>query len=325
MKYPEYLKQSDAIGITACSMGVLDKLDQYKETVNYFIDKGYNIVETKNVKTDGMVSSSSEERAKQLIDLYNNDDVKLVSVARGGDFLFDMLPYVDFDVIRSKVKWLSGSSDPTSLLFYITTKLDIATIYSPCNMTGFSDEISEYHENFVDIIEGKLNKQYKFEKCESKFHADTFDQDNEWENLNGDVDEEGVLIGGCIDVLKDIIGTKYDNVKEFIKKYKEHGFIWYFDIFSMSKEVFYNTLLQFKYAGWFDNAKAIVFGKVAFPNGFIDLSYEELVCMALPDIKVVFNFDIGHVKPSFTMINGKYVRLISNMSEGSLEFLKNIL
>ena len=30
MRYPEYLKKSDAIGITACSMGVLDKLDQYK-------------------------------------------------------------------------------------------------------------------------------------------------------------------------------------------------------------------------------------------------------------------------------------------------------
>ncbi len=325
MRYPEYLKKSDAIGITACSMGVLDKLDQYNETTNYFRNKGFNIVETENVKTDGMVSGTGEERAKQLIELYNNDDVKLVSIARGGDLLLEMLPYVDFDIINNKVKWISGSSDPTSLLFYITTKLDISTIYSPCNMTGFSDKIEEYHDNFVEIIEGKLNKQYKYPKCESKFHADVFDQANKWKNLNGDVDEEGILIGGCIDVLKDIIGTKYDNVKNFIAKYKENGFIWYFDIFSMSKEVLYNTLLQFKYAGWFENAKAIVFGKVAFPNGYIELSYEELICMALPDIKVIFNFDIGHVKPSFTMINGKYVRLISNNTEGSMEFLKNIL
>ena len=40
MKYPGYLKKSDAIGITACSMGVLDKLDQYNETINFFKDKG---------------------------------------------------------------------------------------------------------------------------------------------------------------------------------------------------------------------------------------------------------------------------------------------
>ena len=325
MRYPEYLKRNDAIGITACSMGVLDKLDQYIETTDYFKDKGFNIVETDNVKTDGVVSGSADMRAEQLIDLYNNDDVKLVSIARGGDFLFDMLPSIDFDIIDNKVKWISGSSDPTSLLFYITTKLDIATIYSPCNMTGFSGEISDYHNNFVDIIEGKTNKQYKFDKCESHFHADVFDKDNVWKNLNGDVLEEGILIGGCIDVLKDVIGTKYDNVKEFINKYKKHGFIWYFDIFNMSKEVLYNTLLQFKYAGWFENANAIVFGKIAFPNGFIDLSYEELICMALPDIKIVYNFDIGHVNPSFTMINGKYVRLISNVSEGSIEFLENIL
>ena len=37
---------------------------------------------------------------------------------------------------------------------------------------------------------------------------------NEWSNLNGNVEEEGILIGGCIEVLKDIIGTKFDKTTE---------------------------------------------------------------------------------------------------------------
>ena len=89
----------------------------------------------------------------------------------------------------------------------------------------------------------------------------------------------------------------------------------------MTSEALYNTLLQFKYAGWFKYAKAIIVGKVRFPNTFTDMRYEDAVKRALPDVKSVFNFDIGHVKPSFTMINGMNARLISNDDERSLEFL----
>ena len=41
---------------------------------------------------------------------------------------------------------------------------------------------------------------------------------------------EGRMLGGCIDILSLICGTKYDKVKEFNEKYKEDGIVWYFDI-----------------------------------------------------------------------------------------------
>jgi len=146
-------------------------------------------------------------------------------------------------------------------------------------------------------------------------------KDNEWINMNGDVNEEGILIGGCIDVLKDLIGTKFDKTNEFLEKYKDEGFIWYFDVFSMTSEALYNTLLQFKYAGWFKYTKAILIGKVCIPNTFVDMTYEELIKKAIQDIPVVYKFDVGHVKPSFTMINGMKVRIISDKNEGSLEYI----
>jgi muramoyltetrapeptide carboxypeptidase LdcA involved in peptidoglycan recycling len=149
---------------------------------------------------------------------------------------------------------------------------------------------------------------------------DLFDQPNEWLNINGNVDEEGIVIGGCIEVLKDIIGTKFDNTLGFLEKYKDNGFIWYFDVFSMTSEGLYNTLLQFKNAGWFKYSKAVIVGKVRFPNTFTGMKYEDAVKNALPDVKTIFNFDIGHVKPSFTMINGMKARVVSNELEGSLEY-----
>lgn len=322
MIFPKYLENGDTIGITACSCGVLGKIEKYEKSINNVKKQGFNILETDNVRTGGVVSSSNVIRARELESLFLNNDVNVIAIASGGDFLYDMLDEVDFNILKDNPKWLAGSSDPTSLLYILTTKYDIATLYSPCNMSGFSsDDLHQSYLNYFEIMKGNLVKQERFPYVENNEVDDLFDQPNEWLNINGDVDESGIIIGGCIEVLKDIIGTKFDNTLEFLEKYKDEGFIWYFDVFSMTSEGLYNTLLQFKNAGWFKYAKAIIIGKVRFPNTFTGMEYEEAVKKALPDVKTIFNFDIGHVKPSFTMINGMKARVVSSDNEGSLEYL----
>lgn len=321
MIFPKYLKNGDTIGITACSCGVLGKIEKYEKSINNIKNNGFNIIETDNVRTGGVVSSDKLVRARELESLFLSNEVNAIAIASGGDFLYDMLDEVDFNILKDNPKWLAGSSDPTSLLYILTTKYDIATLYSPCNMSGFSsDDLHQSYLNYFEILKGNLVKQEKFPYMENSEVDDLFDQPNEWLNINGNVDEEGIVIGGCIEVLKDIIGTKFDNTLEFLEKYKDNGFIWYFDVFSMTSEGLYNTLLQFKNAGWFKYSKAVIVGKVRFPNTFTGMKYEDAVKNALPDVKTIFNFDIGHVKPSFTMINGMKARVVSNELEGSLEY-----
>ena len=321
MIFPKYLKNGDTIGITACSCGVLGKIEKYEKSINNIKNNGFNIIETDNVRTGGVVSSDKLVRARELESLFLSNEVNAIAIASGGDFLYDMLDEVDFNILKDNPKWLAGSSDPTSLLYILTTKYDIATLYSPCNMSGFSsDDLHQSYLNYFEILKGNLVKQEKFPYMENSEVDDLFDQPNEWLNINGNVDEEGIVIGGCIEVLKDIIGTKFDNTLEFLEKYKDNGFIWYFDVFSMTSEGLYNTLLQFKNAGWFKYSKAVIVGKVRFPNTFTGMKYEDAVKNALPDVKTIFNFDIGHVKPSFTMINGMKARVVSNDKEGSLDF-----
>lgn len=322
MIYPKYLEDGSTIGITACSAGVLKKIEKYEKSINNVKKYGFNLVETNNVRTDGVVSSDNITRAKELESLFTNDNIDMVAIASGGDFLYDMLTEVDFNILKDNSKWLAGSSDPTSLLYILTINYDIATIYSPCNMSGFdSDELHQSYLNYFEILKGNLVRQEKSPFKEGESFSDVMNTPNEWINLNGNVDEKGILIGGCIEVLKDIIGTKFDKTNEFLERYKEEGFIWYFDVFSMTSEGLYNTLLQFKNAGWFKYAKAVVIGKVCFPNTFTDMSYEDAIKNSLKDVKCIFNFDIGHVKPSFTMINGMKARVVSNYDEGYLELL----
>ncbi|MBR4693717.1 MAG: LD-carboxypeptidase [Bacilli bacterium] len=316
---PKYLNKGDTIGTTACSCGVLEKIDKYEKSNKNIKSLGFDILETPNVRTSGIVSSDPTTRAKELESLYKDSNVKAIAITSGGDFLIDMLDKVNYDVIRNNIKWLCGSSDPTSLLYTVTTNLDIATIYSPCNMSGFSsDNLHESYLNYFEILKGNLVKQNRYPFYESD--DDIFDKENKWVNINGDVDETGTLIGGCIESLKDVIGTRFDKTNSFLEKYKDT--IWYFDVFSMQPEDLYRTLIQFKMAGWFRYTKAIIIGKVRFPSSFLNLSYEKMIKKALPNMKVIYNFDVGHVKPSMTMINGFKVRVISNDNEGSLEYLK---
>ncbi len=321
MIIPEFLKKGDTIGVTACSCGVLDKIEKYEKSIDNVKMQGFDILETQNVRTSGLVSSDAKTRVEELNSLITNKDIKMINIAAGGDFLCEILPLLDYDLIKKNIKWYGGSSDPTSLIYSITTKLDMPTIYTPCNMSGYSsDNLHQSYLDYFEIIKGNLVKQYKSDKYEST--DDIFDLDNEWISFGKDINQQGVLLGGCIDCLKDVIGTKFDNTLEFIEKYKEDGIIWYFDVFSLSVEDLYRTLLQFKNAGWFKYTKLILIGKVKYPNTFTELTYEEMIKKALDEYDVIYNYDVGHVKPSMTMINGFKVRVKYDKDEGSLEYLK---
>ena len=320
MIIPEYLKDGDIVGVTACSGGVGHKIPKYEKSLKNFEKYGFKVVETNNVRTSDYMSSDPRTRALELDSLVTNNNIKMINIASGGDFLYEMLPYVNFDNIRNNIKWIGGSSDPTGLIYTITTNLDIATIYTPCNMSGYEKDV--LHQSYLDyfkIIRGNLVKQYKSEYYENE--DGNFNIVNDWITFGKAIDCSGRLIGGCIDVLKDIIGTKYDKTLSFIEKYKYDRIIWYFDVYSLESEVLYRTLLQFKDAGWFKYTDLIVIGKVCVPSSETGFTYEEAVNKALSEYKVIYKFDVGHVKPSMTMINGMKARIVSNDKENYIEYI----
>ena len=56
----------------------------------------------------------------RLDELVKDEDVDMILCAAGGDFMLEMMPYVNFDHIRENPKWICGMSDPTNLLFTVT-------------------------------------------------------------------------------------------------------------------------------------------------------------------------------------------------------------
>lgn len=322
MIYPCFLKNNELIGITAPSAGVGHKLDSFNLSINN-LKKHFNIIETYSVRNNSEVSNIPEIRGKEFNELLNNKDVKCILCASGGDFCISSLDYIDFDLLKNNIKWIEGYSDPTSILYYITTKYDIATIYG--NNAGSFDQTNLHKslEYNIDLLKGNINKQQKYDLYEKErienSNVYNLTEPVIYNNINGSVNETGRIIGGCLDVLVNIIGTKYDYTNNFIERYKEDGIIWYFDIFSLTVEDLYNKLYQFKYAGYFKYTKCIIIGRILFKNGFTNYTYEQVLKEILPDIKIIYNFDIGHVPPKMTIINGSIVRIVSNDSEAYIE------
>ena len=322
MIYPKFLNKNDIIGICALSAGVGHKIDKFNESLEVLKKEGYKIKETKSVRVNNLVSNSPKERAKELNELIIDKNINMIMCASGGDSQIETVPYINYENIKKNPKWLMGASDPTNLLFIVTTMLDIATIY------GFN--AGSYYKNGclsqdynLNILKGKLITQKSFTK-----YIDFIDEINDREiykevAYKGELKTNGRIIGGCLDCISKLVGTKYDYVNNFIDKYKNDGIIWYFDIFSMSAYDTYLTLLQLKYAGYFRYCKGILFGRIAFPNtensDYIK-DYDEAYKKALEDIKYVSEVDIGHTFESFTLINGALANINIKNKKGEISF-----
>ena len=322
MIYPKFVKKGNTIGICALSEGLGRKIDDFDESINILKKEGYKIKEEGNVRVNDLRGGSATDRANALSSLYKNDDVDMIMCAAGGDFLYEILPYIDEEVIKENPKWFMGASDPTSVCILITTKLDIASLYG---MNGGSYEygLKELQDN-LSILKGDLVKQNSFDFYlgKEKYTEDSKEYVNivYWETNNGAVKFSGRCIGGCLDVLKDMIGTPYHDIEGFIERYKDDGIVWYLDIFSMSSENVYRTLLQMKAAGWFKYTKGIIFGRVIFESNFTGMIYKEAYTLALNEFPIIMEADIGHTSPTMTLINGAIIDVESSNGKGSIEF-----
>jgi Uncharacterized proteins, homologs of microcin C7 resistance protein MccF len=133
VKYPKLLQKGDTIGICAPSSGapgdVLSK--RLDNAISNIKALGYDVIETASVRNSvKCVSADSVTRAAEFMNLYGNPDVAAIFPPWGGEFLMDMLPFLDFEKLASMPsKWVCGYSDVTTLTFPLTLKSDIATIH----------------------------------------------------------------------------------------------------------------------------------------------------------------------------------------------------
>lgn len=333
MIFPNFIKPGDTIGVTAPSDGNCKELDfvRLDHAGKKLGEYGFLVKETPNVRFSWKGrSGTGEERAQQLLELFRDDRVSLIVSAKGGDFLCEMLSCLDYQVIKKHPKWVQGYSDNTGLLFTMTTMCDIATVYG----NHFKDfGMEPWHSSIKDnlsILSGNLVEQTSFALYENGFYdretgleAYVLTEPVKWVNANGEprVELEGRLLGGCLDVLLNLAGTRFDHVEKFIEQYHRDGILWYLESYDLNSEELLRGLWQLKEAGWFRYAEGFVFGRPCMFESFTETSYREAVKNSIGDLglPIILDGDIGHKGPQFTVVNGAMGKIICQDGKGRLK------
>ena len=376
MRYPENLKIGDTIGICAPSAGIAEseKIEKIEAAEKQLKEMGYKIKETKSVRKDeNGRSASGKIRAKELMELLEDDDVKLIICATGGDFLIDILDYLDFEKLKNiKPKWIQGFSDITGISFLWNTILEIPSMYCQTikdyamrplfkNLTDALeiesgkeiiqksfplhekswDELEEDLENMTKEAEGQnkniiedldiskdpnsinnieSSKELNICNLKEETYQYNLTEKTEWKNLYGKrkIKIKGRTLGGCLDVIREFFGTKYDNINNYIEKHKEEGIIWFLECFEMTSPEVYRVLWQMKNAGYFNNCSGIIFGRPCMIREDYGMSFNQAVEEVLKslDIPIICDADIGHIPPQMAIVNGGILEITSEDGKG---------
>lgn len=334
MRYPENLKKGDTIGICAPSGGIVEeeKIAKLEVAIEQLKQMGYKVIETASVrKEERGRSADKKQRAKEFMQLWENEQVKLILYAAGGDFLIEILDELDMEKLKTtKPKWTQGFSDITTLSFLLNTILEFPSMYCENVKEYAMKPLYPNLTNALDIMSGKQVIQTSFEKYEEErknsanpdasYHLT---KEVEWKNVVGKepIQMQGRALGGCLDCIRNFFGTKYDKIKEYTEKYKEDGILWFLECYEMGTADLYRVLWQMKHAEYFNHCKGILFGRPLFIRNDYDITFHETVKEILKDLNVpiICDVDIGHVPPQMAMVNGAILKVTLENKKGKVE------
>ncbi|MDX8345619.1 LD-carboxypeptidase [Rossellomorea sp. YZS02] len=317
--YP-LLKRDSTVGVTAPSSGVPHELHELlKQAMRRMEEKGYGIECGETVwKQHKAKSAPADERAAELNRMLQDDSISLIAPPWGGELLIEILELIDYEQI--KPKWVLGYSDISALLLAITLKTGIATAHGTnlIDLRGEdTDPTTKKWENVLSTKKDSSVTQFSSQKFQKEWKHDQpspyvfhLTDTTVWKTIRDeDVEMNGRFLGGCIDVIRNLIGTPYGDVTSFRKKHiVDEPIIWYFENCEINSADLRRTLVQMKLAGWLDHSSGLLFGRSAANTPVNDYTAED-VYQELENefqIPVVYDIDCGHQPPQITFINGAY-------------------
>ena len=258
----------------------------------------------------GEERAPAEIRAKELMSLFSDENIKAIVSAKGGDNEYEILDLIDWDLLKKNPKWVQGYSDNTSFLLKYTIEHDVATIY--CGNFGDFGMDNWHRSIYEDLffLEGRLKEQVSFSYHEEGFHdritqLEGFcdDEPTVWDSSVGDVTIKGRLLGGCMDILAESFRFGYLDFDAFRKRYPKDDIIWYMESYSMDDDSIRDLFRKMSDEGLFDRVSGFIFGRELFYEGE---GFRKVVsdCLSRYDVPLVFGADVGHKAPRMVFVNG---------------------
>ena len=348
MRYPKNIQPGDTLGFVAPSFACVTEPyhTAFQAALNHFHEMGYQTSLGPNCYADNGIGISNTPAAcgAELTEYYCSPDNQALLSCGGGECMCEVIPYMDFDAMAAAPpKWYMGYSDNTNFTFLANTILDTAAIYGPCaNEFGMSPWHPAIHDAF-GILTGEVSVVHNYDGWESKetqgrtedtplapYHITEPYVQRIWlpDGPNDAPTPEqplvcsGRLIGGCVDCLVTLLGTRFDKAADFVERYADDGLIWFLECCDLNTMSIRRAMWQMREAGWFSHVKAFLIGRSL--NGSAMFGTDQyaavtdlLGCFHVP---ILMDLDLGHLSPMMPIVSGAMAEVTATSGTVSLRY-----
>lgn len=325
MRYGKFLPDGGTIGFVAPSFGCATS--PYREAFDNALRKwknmGYSLKEGPNCRaSDGTgISAAPQKCAAELMDFYLSDQNDCLISCGGGELMCEILEYLDFEALAAAPpKWYMGYSDNTHFTHLLATLCDTASIYGPCAPAFGMEPWHPSLQDAFDLLRGKKSRVEGYPLWEKESLKT---EDNPLAPYNvtqprilkkfpdRDLSFSGRLLGGCMDCLINMAGTRFDKTAAFAHKYREDGVLWFLEACDLNVFSIRRAMWQLEQAGWFAHASGFLIGRPL--NGQemmgLDACHAILEAASRHDVPVIMDVDLGHLPPMMPLIAGSLARV----------------
>ncbi len=312
---PPVIKPGMAIGVVSPSGAAAGKYPhRFKRGIDNLKAMGYDVKLARHVQgiyQNGFTSASPEDRANDINEMFDDEHVAGIISAIGGDHSSQLLGHLDFDSIRKHPKVFQGYSDITVLNNAILAETGLVTFNGPSVVGEFAEfpKMDQYTEHYM------LRAWSKTSPVGAVIPATSWTEEfvdwggpedgkraRKWEKSDGWTwlkkgKAEGPLVGGCIESMQHLRGTRYwpdfDGAILFLETSEDKPPPWLVD----------GILGDYENLGVLGKLSGMIFGR---PKSYAAKEKQQLREVILERTKkyhfpIVTDMDFGHTLPMFTI------------------------
>jgi muramoyltetrapeptide carboxypeptidase len=285
---PPLLSPRDCVGIAAPASHIprgneefLDRGAERMREMGFEVRYSPSLLKRKHLYLAG----TDEERARELMEMFLDPEIKAILCARGGLGTQRIIPYLNPDAIRSHPKPLVGCSDITVLLIYLLQQCFVVPFHGPNVATR-------------QFIEGDAEMAYSLKGA---LIAPLAAAEVTCSVLR-EGEAQGEIIGGCLSCLVTTLATPYEP--------DLRGKILFVEDVDEPPYKIDRMLTHLKSAGKFQGVRGIVFGQMPGCDTEKGL-LSEVILDTVEDIEgpILFGFPSGHGPRNLTVPLGVPVKI----------------
>ena len=301
---PPALRPGDTIGVVAPASNL--KLSDLELGIQALQRAGYKTFYLDSIlERDLYFAGSATRRARELQQMFEQDDIRAIICARGGYGANYLLHELDLEVIRTHPKIFVGYSDTTCLMTRFLDDAGLPVFHGPMVAKDWA------HDDGVDLcsFQSALTQTARWDVALNK---------NVIALIDGEA--EGILYGGCLSILVASLGTPY--------QVKTSGTILFLEDIAAKPYQIDRMLMQLKIGGHLHDVRGLIFGEMldCFQPANQDYTLQEVIARIVADLNIPVAYGIrsGHVSAgNITLPFGVRAKLKVSSSTVNLRILES--